>query len=243
MESEPQITLDLLREFAADPRTTSEQRSAILRYVNAPDDLGVDLGGIPAYEEWNDQRHRWLRAHTRPGEHGLIDTTAETITTLDENGNEVVAPLPPETAQRISELDAHLATERTRALSALEDLTTRARDLQAQLDELERQISPLLSDARERLSVPLKDLQKATGYTHNQIYSRIQAPQDETSQRARAGERRNPSTYVTKGPGVGVREAARQLGISETAVRKRVAAGTLAHTYAENGRLRILLDA
>lgn len=238
------LTPDALRSFRADPRTTENQKSALDRAIEHFDDGVVydDLSGTPAFDEWLSARDERIQKNARPGEHGLIDAEARTVTTRDSDGNIVVSPLDSSTAATIADFDARKADARQNVLASLSDLTARARDLQAELDEIERQITPALQQARNELGVSLKDLQSSTGYTHNQIYSRLQSTQDEASQRARAGERKNPSVYVTKGVGVGVREAARILGLSESGVRKRVESGTLAHTRTETGRLRILLD-
>ncbi|WP_292766889.1 hypothetical protein [Microbacterium sp. UBA3486] len=238
------LTLKELRAFKKDARTTAAQREVIDSVVAhfAEGVLYADLEGIPAFDEWDRARAEKTRARTRPGEHGIIDRAAGTITTLDDDGNEVVSVLPEHTADSIDRFDAHQATERAKVLGELGELAARARELQAEIDAIELRISPLIARARHELSIPLKDITDRTGYTHNQVYARLDAPQDEASQRARAGSRKNPSTYVTSGVGVGVAEASRILGISESGVRKRVAAGSLPHTFTDSGRLRILIE-
>lgn len=127
-----------------------------------------------------------------------------------------------------------------RLLGQLERSSERAR---AQEEALARTEAARTAQIRalRRIGVGINEIAEAAGVSNSYVYARTRTQKESEDADAAREKRKLPSTYKTAGPGVGVTEAARRLGLSEAGVRLRVRNGKLASTTYK-GRLRVLLD-
>lgn len=174
----------------------------------------------------------------------LYDLDGETLTSrsLDIETGEVTktahtlgsaADLPREAAAESQRMQARL-------LAQLERTSDRAR---AQEEALARTEAARTAQVRalRHIGVGINEIAEAAGVSNSWVYGRTRSQKEAEDADAARANRELPSTYKTTGPGVGVAEAARRLGLSEAGVRLRVRTGKLASTQYK-GRLRILLE-
>ncbi len=174
----------------------------------------------------------------------LYDLDGETLTSrsLDIETGEVsetvhtlgsAADLPREAAAESQRMQRRL-------LAQLERTSDRAR---AQEEALARTEAARAAQVRalRHIGVGINEIAEAAGVSNSWVYGRTRSQKEADDAEAARANRELPATYKTTGPGVGVAEAARRLGLSEAGVRLRVRNGKLASTTYK-GRLRILLD-